>query len=74
MCLKAFHAFFSGKATSPAFDTLIKQYGKLLFQIIFVMQNQNMNQQRLRNPHSHSFLNSEDNEEVEELTACEVFI
>ena len=32
-----------------------------------------MNQQSLRNQ-SRSFLHSEDNEEVEELTACEVFI
>ena len=39
ICLKAFHAFFSGKATSVSFDTLIKSYGKLLFQVIFVMQN-----------------------------------
>ena len=73
MCLKAFYAFFQGKASSPAFDTLIKPYGRLLFQVIFVMQSQNMNQQRLRS-YSHSFLNSEEQEEVEELTACEVFI
>ena len=56
------------------FEVLIRPYGRLLFQLIYIMQNQNIYAQKLRPSISHSFLHSDENEEVEELTACEVFI